>query len=205
MCIPAARRRRLCRRIARRRVRRSIDLSIDRIFHTAIPDGSVCNLAADPVEVSTTTSLDTDSGISSPAGLTCSRVASGATDICALVASAITIEPAIVLSAHGSRALALFAHSITVRGTIDVASHINGATGAGSSSGGCLAGTLPRGFGEGRGGNSTQLGGQGGDDGSTAATDRYGRGTVVGYTLTGGCRGTRGGDGSTSGGSDDGL
>src|SRR5262245_37141025 len=101
------------------------------------------------IDVATTTSIDTDRGTSSPTGLTCVKVDShdGNDDlkVCVLVAPTIIIEPDVVLSAHGSYALALFAHSVTIRGTVDVASHIGGAIGAASLTGGCITGTLAHG------------------------------------------------------------
>ena len=157
------------------------------------------------LDLSTSVSVDTDSGTSTLAGLSCAKVSNGNSKVCALVALTIIIEPAVVLSAHGSYSLALLAHSINIHGTIDVASHINGAVGASALLGGCIVGTLPRGAGGGRGGNFVDLGGQGGDDGTTVASGGRGGGSFVIDTLTGSCGGTRGGDGSAGGGADGGT
>lgn len=154
------------------------------------------------IVVATSASLDTDTGASTPSGVTCVRVANGAANLCAIVAPSIVIDSGVKLSAHGSLPLALFAHSITIRGTLDVASHVLGAVaGAGSYTAGCATGTLAKLAGGGTGGGNFGRGGDGGDQGGVPATGGQG-GFSFGIThLIGGCAGTRGGDGSVDGGS----
>jgi hypothetical protein len=169
---------------------------------------SACATPTSPViEVSTNASIDTAAGTSNVSGLTCARVTNTAdptiNTICVIVAPTIVIDPGVVLSAHGQHPFALFAHSITIRGTIDIASHIlngtNGAIGAGSLVGGCSTGTAPGGAGGGRGGNYAEAGGQGGDEGTTPNTGGRGGGTFNINELQGGCNGSRGGDGTGAG------
>src|ERR1041384_1379045 len=76
--------------------------------------------------VATSASLDTDTGTSTPAGITCVRTTNLTGNLCAVVAPSIVIPFGVTLSAHGSLPLALFAHSLTIRGTVDVASHVDG-------------------------------------------------------------------------------
>jgi hypothetical protein len=115
------------------------------------------------IDISTSVSIDTAPGASNPPGLAC---AVDSATICVLVAPTITIETGAVLSAHGPRPFALFGHSITIRGTVDVASHIaTGVIGAGSLQSSCIPGTLPTLSGGGRGGDAVTLGGVGGGGG----------------------------------------
>ena len=158
------------------------------------------------VEITVDTSFDTDSGSSTPdSGLTCARVttgnpATGPDDVCILAAASIVIQPNVVLSAHGSIPFALFARSVIIRGTVDVASHLGGVPGAGSLHAGCIPGKLPTGAGGGRGGDAADLGGHGGDDGSTAMTGATGGGTFSFNNLSGGgCGGTQGAVGGNPG------
>ncbi|HMG20432.1 MAG TPA: hypothetical protein VK607_03910 [Kofleriaceae bacterium] len=170
---------------------------------------SACaDLAPAPLTISSTTSIDTDHGTSTPAGLTCTPVANGLAQLCVIAAPSITIAPGVVLSAHGSLPLALFARAITIRGTVDVASHVAQSTpGAGSYSyrGGCSAGTLPKSAGGGRGGSASGPGGNGGDEGGNPASGGITGASFVNTSLIGGCGGTRGGDGSSGGGPDGGT
>ena len=161
--------------------------------------------ASGPIDVSTPTSIDTDTGTSRPPGLTCARVSNGTTSVCVIAAPAITIEAGIVLSAHGAIPLAVFAHSITILGTLDVASHAGGGVGAGALVDGCLTGSLPRLGGGGHGGGFSGPGGQGGDEGGTSSTGGDGSFSFVATGLVGGCGGTRGGDGTSGGQSDGGA
>jgi hypothetical protein len=160
-------------------------------------------------EITVNTSFDTDSGSSTPdSGLTCVRVTTGnpgSGDVCVLAATSIVLQPDVVLSAHGRIPFALFARSVTIRGTVDVASHLVGPPGAGSLRSGCFAGKLPTGGGGGRGGDASDLGGHGGDDGSTAMTGATGGGTFSFNNLSsGGCGGTQGAIGGNPG-SDGGI
>lgn len=161
-------------------------------------------------QIDVNTSFDTDSGASTPDnGLTCVHVSTGnpatPNDVCVLAAASIVVQPDAILSAHGSIPFALFARSVTIRGAVDVASHLGGPSGAGSLRSGCIPGTLPTGGGGGRGGDAADRGGPGGDDGSTALTGATGGGTFSFNNLSsGGCGGTQGAIGGNPG-SDGGL
>ncbi|HEY6177645.1 MAG TPA: hypothetical protein VIX73_24475, partial [Kofleriaceae bacterium] len=121
--------------------------------------------------VATSASLDTDTGTSTPAGITCVRTTNLTGNLCAVVAPSIVIPFGVTLSAHGSLPLALFAHSLTIRGTVDVASHVGApVVGAGSYTAGCSAGLFPKLAGGGHGGGGGGQGGRGGDQGGAPAT-----------------------------------
>jgi len=99
-------------------------------------DVSACPTAlADMIDVTTDVAVDTDAGTSNPPGLTCAPLASGSSNVCALAASTIKIEPGAILSAHGSKPLALIGHSIDIEGTIDVAGHVGAGVAAGGGAG----------------------------------------------------------------------
>src|SRR5262249_3889111 len=110
----------------------------------------------------------------------------------------------VVLSAHGSIPLALFAHALTIRGTVDVASHIGKPAGAGALVDGCLKGKLPKLFGGGHGGSTADAGGDGGNDASMSGTGGMAAGSFGIDVVIGGCGGILGGDGSAGGGDDSG-
>jgi hypothetical protein len=163
------------------------------------------------VRIPDSTSFDTEHGTSSPDnGLTCVRVPNGNTslgnqEVCVLAAAQIIVPAGVVLSAHGSIPFALFARSIIIQGTVDVASHIGGPAGAGSLVSGCIPGKFATGGGGGRGGDALDHGGAGGDDSSTPMTGASGGGSFAVDNLSGGgCGGTRGGDGTTPIGNDGG-
>jgi len=167
---------------------------------------SACAMPAPgPIAVVTMTSIDTDLGTSKPPGLTCAHVGNGTAKLCVIAAPAITVDAGITLSAHGSVPLAIFAHSISILGTVDVASHAGGSVGAAALLDGCLTGSLPRLAGGGHGGGASGVGGQGGDQGGTSSTGGAGGFTFAVTGLVGGCGGTRGGDGSPGGQSDGGA
>src|SRR6185295_12622979 len=50
--------------------------------------------------IATSASLDTDTGTSTPPGITCVRTANLTDNLCALVAPSIVIQPGVTLSAH---------------------------------------------------------------------------------------------------------
>lgn len=163
------------------------------------------------VRITANTAFDTNLGTSTPDNaLSCVRVSTGNpsignNDVCVLAATSIVVEAGVVLSAHGSIPFALFARSLTIQGTVDVASHRGGPSGAGSLLAGCLPGSLPTGGGGGRGGDAIDRGGRGGDDGSTAMSGASGGGTFTFNNLSnGGCGGTQGAMGGAAG-SDGGL
>src|SRR4051812_22124350 len=124
------------------------------------------------VRFTDSTSFDTDLGTSTPDhGLTCVRVSNGNTslgnkEVCVVAAGQIVVAPGAVVSAQGSIPFALFARSIIIQGTVDVASHVGGAVGAGALATGCPSGRSAAGGGGGRGGNAVDRGGAGGDDGT---------------------------------------
>ncbi len=161
------------------------------------------------IRITASTSFDTDLGTSAPDdGLRCVRVSTGnattPNDVCVLAAASIVVQSGGALSAHGSIPFALFARSVTLQGTVDVASH-PGRPGAGSLLSGCIPGTLPTGGGGGRGGDAADRGGHGGDDGSNPMTGASGGGTFSFNNLSnGGCGGTQGAVGG-GGGSDGGI
>src|ERR1041384_3063306 len=82
---------------------------------------------------------------STPAAIPCARTTNLTGNLCAVVAPSIVIPFGVTLSAHGSLPLALFAHSLPIRGTVDVASHVGApVVGAGSYTAGCSAGLFPK-------------------------------------------------------------
>jgi hypothetical protein len=164
------------------------------------------------VRITDNTTFDTDLGTStSDADLRCVRVSNGNTssggkEVCVLAATSIVVQPNVILSAHGSVPFALFARSITIKGTVDVASHLGGPPGAGALLSGCVPGKPAAGGGGGRGGDAADHGGGGGDDGTAALTGASGGNTFSFNNLSaGGCGGTRGGDGTTPTGDDGGT
>src|SRR3954471_24521921 len=82
------------------------------ISDTTFPASACVTTLADPIEMTVSTSIDTDTGVSNPAGFGCAELTVDSAKVCALVASTITIDPRVQLSAHGTRPLALFAHAI---------------------------------------------------------------------------------------------
>jgi hypothetical protein len=163
-----------------------------------------------PLHITANSSVDTSSG-SSSSGPACTIIhvdviAAGKgerDDICALVASTITIDAGVTLSARGGRPLALFAHEIDIQGTIDVASHKT-ARGPGALDS-CNPSTMPaKGAGGGAGGTYDGAGGgDGGAGGNQGGANGTGGpvGTSLNISVPGaGCDGRRGGDGTTSGG-----
>jgi len=140
------------------------------------------------------TSIDTDSGVSNPAGLACAELTVDSAKVCALVASTITIGPGVRLSAHGTRPLALFGHAIEIEGTIDVASHIGGQQGPASDLTGCNLGGRASLNGGGQGGTYDAPPGGAGGNGNVGTGGIAG--SVIAPALHGGCAG-----GASSGGS----
>jgi len=149
----------------------------------------------DMTDVSSNTSIDTDTGISTPAGFGCVPLVSGG--VCALVAKSIVIRPGMTLSAHGTKPLALLGHDIDVEGTVDVASHSAGslqAKGPAADRTDCSNPTLATGNGGGAGGtydsqhqDGRDEGGNGG--GSVGSTGGQASGSITVNSLLGGCAG----------------
>ncbi len=165
---------------------------------------SACTAALVPsIDVVGPVSIDTDGGDSSPPGYTCAPLAAGSQDVCALAAGSITIEMGAVLSAHGTKPLALLGHMIDIQGTIDVASHIHGQRGAGALDSDCnRSQVLAKAGGGGAGGTFGLAGGKGGNQGGMPGSGGPAGSTESGSVLRGGCDGRRGGDGSAGGGPD---
>jgi len=143
----------------------------------------------DPLTISANRTIDTTSG---------SECAPEATAWCVVAASAITITGTGTLGAQGTRPLVLLSMStITIAGTLDVASHI--ATlqdaGPGANATACLEGTAAADRGGGWGGSLGTRGGNGG--GVTGALAPM---TFVPTALHGGCLGTAGANNGGGGG-----
>jgi len=147
-------------------------------------------------------SVDTDLGKPNPPGLSCAPLSAGDDNICVLAANSITIEQGNTLLAHGTRPLALLGHSITINGTVDVASHIvGGQRGPASNLTGCNPGTAANNAGGGAGGTFVGQGGKGGEEGGSPITTGGAVGNTIGFTrLRGGCDGGRNGTGQSNGG-----
>jgi hypothetical protein len=145
------------------------------------------------LDVTVDSSIDTDS--SGPGLRQCRPVVSGNTDVCVIPAQSITIQLGATLGAHGSRPLVLIAQSISIIGTLDVASHRGTQQGPDANAAGCSAGTAASGVGGGRGGSLGGVGGNGGDEaGQNNGGDAGAALTVT--TLRGGCPGGTGGNGN---------
>lgn len=169
-------------------------------------DWSACTTTALPETLNVfTASIDTDTGVSTPAGLSCLEVPIGVVTngnlsnkmVCALAASTVTLPAGVVLSAHGGRPLALFGHTIDIEGAIDVASHFGGQRGPASTDD-CNPATGAKGGGGGFGGTleGTAAGGQGGNQGGVPNTaGKVEPSTSISF-FRGGCDGGAGGDGT---------
>ena len=163
---------------------------------------------ASSLEITADESLKTDDGTSMPSDpqLGCAALMPGGTPaaVCVVYAQTIKIDANATLSAHGGKALVLFATgSIDVEGTIDVASHIAGGpqrVGPGPTSA-CDAGMNPSGGGGGQGGSFGSVGGAGGADANGTPGGTAGAVIVpANVTLARGCDGHDGaGAGGTHG------
>src|SRR5512143_2415577 len=104
------------------------------------------------------TSIDTDSTACAP------LEAGGSTDACVLLGTTVAIDATGKLIAHGTRPLVIVASdTITVDGTIDVASHRGGAIGPNADPTACVAGTAPTYGNSGGGGYGGSHGTKGGN------------------------------------------
>ncbi|HSD86848.1 MAG TPA: hypothetical protein VLB44_05010, partial [Kofleriaceae bacterium] len=139
------------------------------------------------------TNIDTNPITATPM---CTTLQAGSTDVCVIAADAITVNAGRTLSASGSRPLVLIANTITVDGTIDVASHVRGRQGPASDLTGCNNGTNANTT-QGGGGQGGSFGGKGGDggneDGASASRGLAGNALTNVTTLRGGCPGGHGG------------
>lgn len=122
-------------------------------------------------------------------------------DVCVVAASSVSIPAGLHITVIGSRPLVVYStHEIAIAGTLDVASHVGGALGAGANPMSCIVGTLPSGAGGGAGGSFATRGGRGGVPslligGSPGAS----AGPMTIATLRGGCPGQDGGGASGGG------
>ncbi|HET9620718.1 MAG TPA: hypothetical protein VFP84_05110 [Kofleriaceae bacterium] len=176
------------------------------------PDGarwSTCTSAALPasIDVARSVSIDTATGQASVAGFECVALTVDVrggdfttSPLCAVIAQSIKIEPNVTLSAHGSKPFALLAHSIEIEGVIDVASHVNGDRGPGTTQG-CNELTPATQGGGGAGGTFDSPvddkggGAPGGDEGGAGKTGGKPAGTISTIFLRPGCDGGAGGVG----------
>ena len=117
------------------------------------------------------------------------------TGACVIAAGTLDIDAGVTVHATGTKPLVLVASaSITIAGTLDIASHRGGQTGAGADLAGCNAGTAPVAATGGGGGAGGSFGGKGGHGGSSYASAAGG---IAGNALTptalrGGCKGQDG-------------
>jgi hypothetical protein len=158
---------------------------------------------ADPLSGNVTVGSNTSiaTGSSGTGALQCKALQSGSSNVCVIAASTITINAARTLSAQGTRPLVLVASTITVDGTIDVASHYGGQRGAAADAPGCDNGKLATNSGGGQGGSFGGKGGDGGNqDGQSSSRGQAGQPLTI-ASLRGGCRGGGGGGESSGGGS----
>ena len=167
----------------------------------AVFAGIACAIATQPpLTVMQSSQIDTDSIAPNAAGLRCAALTVNSASVCAIAADAIAIPSGVVITAHGSRPLALLAHSIDIEGTIDVASHLGRAPGAASEMQGCQTNVRAVGSGGGQGGTfNADPGGPGGDVPGT--TDKGGSitpSTGIGIPR-GGCPGGPSSDVTTAG------
>lgn len=161
---------------------------------------------ADMIDISDTsmaTTLDTSADATNPPAISCAPVDSSDTvDVCVLAAKTIRIEVGATLAVQGKRPLALFAHTIDIEGTIDVASHIGSPAGPGADPAVCGTGTglvHAKGDGGGQGGTFDRSGGNGGDGGT--GNDQGGKSASTANIdeVRGGCPGWESGNGNVPG------
>lgn len=141
--------------------------------------------------VSSPAVVDTSAGATTSGMFACRSLLSGSSDVCVIAAQTMVIDD--VLSATGNRPLVLVADTLTLAGTIDVASHRGGSTGAGADAPGCDGGVNPTGGGGGQGGAFALVGGNGGDQDPTTTTHGTSGAIIAVDRLRGGCSGSNGG------------
>jgi hypothetical protein len=150
------------------------------------------------IDVTANLSVDTDSTTASPSDVACATLDNAT--LCALAAGSIHINTGVTLSAHGSRPLALLAHSIDIEGTLDLASHLHGQRGPGAPPGACNGRLDATVAGGGAGGTYSSDGGDGGEQGGATGTAGIHGNSISSTFLRGGCDGGRGGNGMPDGG-----
>lgn len=124
------------------------------------------------------------------------NVTSGASGACVVAGHTVTLPVGATLVAVGTKPLIVVAHdTITIGGTLGVASRRRAAPGAGSATGVCNAPSPPPDGGGGAGGSFGGLGGSGGASTPTMA----GPTPPAPTSLRGGCAGQRGSGGGNAG------
>lgn len=161
-----------------------------------------------PLHITTTTALNTGDGATMPPNpaITCAMMKAGSTPpmVCAIVATTITIDAGVTLSAFGGKPLVLIAMtSIDIEGTIDVSSHVGGKPGPGPMPS-CSAGTPSSMNGGGQGGsfggaNFGVKAGNGGDGDSNPGSGGIAGNPLTISALTAGCPGKAGAGGGMGG------
>ncbi|MEO8552913.1 MAG: hypothetical protein ABI678_23215, partial [Kofleriaceae bacterium] len=146
-----------------------------------------------PLEATTDMTIDTS-------GNAFCDTSSTRSDLCVVAASAIVIPAGVRIAVTGSRPLVIYATgTIAITGTLDLASHVGGATGAGADPMTCASGSRPSGAGGGAGGSFGTKGGHGGAASLLGGTGGAAAGVGGQAVLRGGCAGQNGG-GVTGGG-----
>jgi len=148
----------------------------------------------DPLHLIADLSINTDGGDSTPSGTRCAALASGTAELCVIAVASLKLDPNVKLSAHGTKALALLAHSIEINGTIDIASHLGGQRGPGSGASGCNTVGTASGGGGGAGGTMSNSGGKGGDQGGVPSNGGHSASSISDTLFRGGCDGGGGAD-----------
>jgi hypothetical protein len=151
-----------------------------------------------PIDIATSTTLDTDDGTTNPSNpaVACIAVASGAMpDACVVLATTFTIDANRTLTVTGKRPLVVIATvSIDVEGKLDASSHASGNTGPGTSSG-CTYGRAATSGGGGQGGSFQSLGGNGSDQSGASNSSGLAGGVLpMPASLKAGCSGKAGGN-----------
>ena len=167
-----------------------------------IGDGSLCYgtglvvacFTAPPMGMQTLASNVSVNTESSPQ---CQTVANS-TDWCVIAAQSITINAGVTVAATGARPLVLIAtETLTVNGSIDVASHRNANVGPAADAPGCNAGGAPTGTSGGAGGS---FGGVGGNGAGINGNAGMAGAALTPTTLRGGCSGQVGANDGSAGG-----
>jgi len=145
-----------------------------------------------PIAITMTTTLDTTTGTSMPAGFECAPLDATSASACLLDGASISIAAGAKLTATGNRPLVLAASgAIDIAGTIDVASHTD-TSGAGAVGQACTGSTLPTGEGGGAGGSFGGAGGDGGNQEGAQSSHGVAAPAIETTTLRGGCPGSAG-------------
>jgi hypothetical protein len=135
--------------------------------------------------------LDTGTGVSSQADLSCAMLKPGSADVCLVAGTTVSIAAAATLAVTGPRPLVIGADTmVMIDGTVDVASHRAGLVGPNADAAGCNPGTVTAFGGGGAGGSFGTAGGNGGLDANNAGPGSTAGAVLTPATLRGGCAGT---------------